>query len=224
MRISELADLAGVTVRTIRYYHQVGALPEPPRRANGYRAYAVDDLVTLLTIGQLTRSGLPLDRAGAIAAGSTASSDETLDEVDRALQAQIATLTEQRERLARARAGGHVGLSRTAAALSMSTHDVPIAVLFAHLYADDPRAGQLADAFLEEDRRSALAAIQDEFEDIDETTTEAELEDLSSRLRSIVPDLVEELAPLTAAETRLLLTLVDRDLNDRQRDFLRRQT
>ena len=37
MRIGELADLAGVTVRTVRYYHQKDVLPEPARRANGYR-------------------------------------------------------------------------------------------------------------------------------------------------------------------------------------------
>lgn len=223
MRIAEVAELAGVTVRTIRYYHQVGALPEPARRPNGYRSYTVDHLVTLLIIVQLTRSGLSLTHAGAVAAGSAASTDEALDEVDQALQAEITALSEQRERLARARAGGHVGLSRKAAALSLSTNDAPIAILFAHLYADDPHVSRFAEALLEPERRSALAAIQDQFEAIDETTADADLEDLSSRLRSVVADLVDELPPLAPAQSQLLLTLVDRRLNDRQRDFLHGQ-
>ena len=35
MLSSELAELAGVTVRTLRHYHQIGLLPEPPRTAGG---------------------------------------------------------------------------------------------------------------------------------------------------------------------------------------------
>ncbi|MGC2941303.1 MULTISPECIES: MerR family transcriptional regulator [unclassified Brevibacterium] len=85
MRISELAELAGVTVRTVRYYHQVGVLAEPPRQSNGYRDYRADHLVTLLRIGQLTDSGLSLAQAGAMAADcdSSSSADEALDEVDK---------------------------------------------------------------------------------------------------------------------------------------------
>lgn len=117
MRISELAELAGVTVRTVRYYHQTGALPEPPRRSNGYRDYTADHLVALLRISQLTSSGLSLAQAGIVAADSDSSSaEEALDDVDRALETKIAALTEQRERLARARAGHHVGLSRSSCA------------------------------------------------------------------------------------------------------------
>lgn len=31
MKSSELAKLAGVSVRTLRHYHAIGLLPEPPR-------------------------------------------------------------------------------------------------------------------------------------------------------------------------------------------------
>ncbi|MEV4016841.1 MerR family DNA-binding transcriptional regulator [Nonomuraea angiospora] len=37
MLSSELAELAGVTVRTLRHYHQIGLLPEPRRASGGYR-------------------------------------------------------------------------------------------------------------------------------------------------------------------------------------------
>ncbi len=39
MTISELADLAGVNLQTIRYYEHLGLLPEPERSESGYRLY-----------------------------------------------------------------------------------------------------------------------------------------------------------------------------------------
>lgn len=43
MRVSELADVAGVSVRTIRHYHAIGLMPVPPR-AGAWRDYGVDAL------------------------------------------------------------------------------------------------------------------------------------------------------------------------------------
>ncbi|EED6225780.1 MerR family DNA-binding transcriptional regulator, partial [Salmonella enterica subsp. enterica serovar Haifa] len=48
MHSNELARLAGVTVRALRHYHQVGILAEPERRSNGYREYDVHDLIRVL--------------------------------------------------------------------------------------------------------------------------------------------------------------------------------
>lgn len=220
MRISELAALAGVTVRTIRYYHQVGILPEPRRRANGYRDYTVDDLVTILTITQLAQSGLSLEQAGAVAADAEPT-QAALDEVDRALEARIATLTEQRERLAQARAGGHLGLSAVAAALRFSAGDLPIAILLAHLYQDDPRMGYLADALLEPEFRSAVIEIQERFDAIDDSTSDAQLEEMGTRMLSMVSEFVGEFPPLSRQQTNLILAVAVRDLNDRQKEYLR---
>lgn len=60
MRSKELADLAGVTVRTLRHYHQMGLLPEPPRADNGYRAYGALDLARVLRIKRLASLGMSL--------------------------------------------------------------------------------------------------------------------------------------------------------------------
>lgn len=223
MRIAEIAEIAGVTVRTVRHYHQVGALPEPPRRSNGYRDYTVDHLVTLLRIVQLTDSGLTLAQAGALVAETSESADAVLDEVDRSLEEQITALSGQRRRLAQARSSGHVGLSRVAAALSISSADTPSAILFAHLYKDDPQFGVFADVLLEPDLRSSLALIQERFEAIDETSTEEELERLAAFMRSIVPELADDVPPLTHKQSQLVLELIERGLNDRQKAFLRSQ-
>lgn len=80
MRIGQVAEAAGVTQRTVRYYHRLGLLPEPDRRANGYRDYPVDDVVRLLRIRWLAESGVPLGSVAAVleaeATGGASGSDE----------------------------------------------------------------------------------------------------------------------------------------------------
>jgi DNA-binding transcriptional MerR regulator len=44
MKVSELAEKAGTTATTIRFYEAEGILPAPPRQPNGYRTYDATDL------------------------------------------------------------------------------------------------------------------------------------------------------------------------------------
>lgn len=107
MRSAEIARLAGVTVRTLRHYHQVGVLAEPPRTSNGYREYSVQDLVRLLRIRQLSSLGISLEQATPILddTGSDAeSSAELLEQLDDQLSQQIDQLTQQRQLIAHLRA------------------------------------------------------------------------------------------------------------------------
>ena len=60
MRSREIAGAAGVTVKTLRHYHRIGLLPEPPRSENGYRDYRVEDLVLLLRIRRFADLGFSL--------------------------------------------------------------------------------------------------------------------------------------------------------------------
>jgi Predicted transcriptional regulators len=39
MRIGELSERSGVPTKTIRYYEDIGVLPEPSRLSSGYRDY-----------------------------------------------------------------------------------------------------------------------------------------------------------------------------------------
>ena len=59
MRVKVMADLAGTTTRTVRYYHRVGLLPVPPLVA-GHRDYGIEHLARLLRIRWLAESGIPL--------------------------------------------------------------------------------------------------------------------------------------------------------------------
>lgn len=223
MRIGTFAELAGVTVRTVRHYHRSGVLPEPPRRPNGYRAYTVDHLVTMLRIRELTRTGLSIAQAGAMVADSaTASDDDALDELDQALASQIAALVDRRERLARARSDRHVGLSRLAAALTTAPQDVPAAVLVAHLYGDGPEAERLADALLAPPLRAAVVAAQQRFDALDADTPDAELDALHTEVLRILAEVARHEVAGAPDGLALVRALAERDLNDRQREFMGR--
>ena len=66
----KLARYVGVSVSTVRHYHQLGLLPEPERDGSGYRRYGADDVIALKRICTLARAGVPLAvgawRAGAL--------------------------------------------------------------------------------------------------------------------------------------------------------------
>lgn len=65
-RIGELARKANVTVRTVRYYEDLGLLKTKARTGGGQRVYTDLDLVYLLRIIQLKGYGLSLDEISRI--------------------------------------------------------------------------------------------------------------------------------------------------------------
>ncbi|MER6313398.1 MerR family transcriptional regulator [Streptomyces sp. NPDC001581] len=60
MRIGELAERAGTSTRTLRYYESRGLLPAR-RAGNGYRTYGEDDLRLLSQIRVLQDFGFELE-------------------------------------------------------------------------------------------------------------------------------------------------------------------
>lgn len=104
MRIGELARLVGISTRAVRHYHRVGVLPEPARRANGYREYSLRDAVGLARVRRLTELGLSLDEARDVLAGDAGRDlAEILGELDADLARQQADLRRRRARLAQVR-------------------------------------------------------------------------------------------------------------------------
>ena len=92
-RINELAELAGVSVRTLHHYDRIG-LVRPQRKANGYRVYQAKDVARLQQVLLFRACGLALTDIGRIF------DDPSFDETD-ALREQLARLQEQRESLDR---------------------------------------------------------------------------------------------------------------------------
>lgn len=85
----------------MRHYHHIGLLPEPARRANGYRAYTVRDAVLLARIRRLTEIGLSLDEVRDVLADDAGRElVEVLGELDADLARQEREIRERREVLA----------------------------------------------------------------------------------------------------------------------------
>lgn len=101
MRSSDIARLAGVSVRTLRHYHQLGLLPEPERSVNGYRTYSASDIVKVLRIRRLASLGVPLGRIE-----PTMDVEEELTLLDQQYAQQIDDLTERRHAIQEVRAHG----------------------------------------------------------------------------------------------------------------------
>ena len=68
MKIGEVATRAGVSVKTIRYYEEIGVLGAPRRLASGYRDYDQDTVERLGFIRASQASGLSLGEIRSITA------------------------------------------------------------------------------------------------------------------------------------------------------------
>src|SRR5512146_1724427 len=63
-RIGELAEMFGVTSRTIRYYEELGLLEAAGREEGGHRRYPARNVIHLKRIQQLKDYGLSLAEIG----------------------------------------------------------------------------------------------------------------------------------------------------------------
>lgn len=90
----ELAELAGTTLKTVRYYHRIGLLDEPERGANGYKRYRIAHLIRLLRIRRLVDLGVPLADIEAMG-----ESDGNAERTLRALDAELKASIERQERM-----------------------------------------------------------------------------------------------------------------------------
>ena len=202
MRSNEVAKLAGVSVRTLRHYHSVGLLPEPPRSDNGYRDYTAADVARVLRIKRLASLGFPLARIGTVleemdapkadpntgstTTGTAPSPMSALEELDCELALEIERLQEQR---------------RTIAALRAENLDPDLPVRFSRVLRMLPGVDTLADAS-PADRTALIVAghlyDDDELGELErvieciasENLVQA-LEQLDERLGALAPDAPE---------------------------------
>ncbi|GIF75829.1 MerR family transcriptional regulator [Asanoa siamensis] len=100
LTIGQLAAFAGVTVRAVRHYHQVGLLPEPERDASGYRRYGARAAVSLIKIRTLAHAGVPLSRIGEMLEADPAAFATAVEGIDNQLRAEIDRLELSRKQIA----------------------------------------------------------------------------------------------------------------------------
>ena len=105
LTIGQLAAYAGVTVRAVRHYHQIGLLPEPERDASGYRRYGADAVVSLIKVRTLANAGVPLSRIRPMLEADTATFVEVIQRIDNDLREEAERLEASRKQIAQLAAG-----------------------------------------------------------------------------------------------------------------------
>ncbi|MFE6923070.1 MerR family transcriptional regulator [Nocardia sp. NPDC057663] len=101
VRIGELADRTGVSVRALRYYEEKGVL-RPDRTASGYRIFTDSDIHKVSHIQTLLAAGLGMDLIGEILACLSGES-LLLDDCHQRLEAERSRITDDIDRLVHTR-------------------------------------------------------------------------------------------------------------------------
>jgi DNA-binding transcriptional MerR regulator len=184
----EVAELAGTSLRAVRHYHQIGLLPEPERRTNGYKQYGVAHLVRLVRIKRLTDLGFSLPQIAEIG-----ESDDHPEEALRELDAELATTI---DRLQRARAELRELLEQSAptdlpsdfvapdTAAKMTDADRSLVVVLSRVLG--PRGRQIyADMMRETPEDPAATELDNLPADADEATRRELAERLAPYIRAI---------------------------------------
>ena len=110
LTIGQLAAYAGVTVRAVRHYHQIGLLPEPERDASGYRRYGAKAVVSLIKIRTLANAGVPLSQISQLLEAGPQAFAEAIQRIDGRLAAEVERLETTRGQLAQLAAGDSLTL------------------------------------------------------------------------------------------------------------------
>lgn len=95
MTIGQLAARTGLSVRTLRFYADVGVVPEAARTESGYRLFGPDAVARARLVRTLRALGVGLDDIKRVL-NAKASLDDVAAAHARALDAQIRTLRRQR--------------------------------------------------------------------------------------------------------------------------------
>src|SRR5262245_45766884 len=94
MKVGELAERSGVSVRALHHYDDIGLLSPSGRNAAGHRLYSQDDAARLLTIRSLQQMGFSLEEIRSCL-------DDRRIPLVRVLEMHVARLREQLDRTRR---------------------------------------------------------------------------------------------------------------------------
>lgn len=80
LQIGEVAQRAGLSLRTVRYYEEMGLLTPEDRTEGGFRLYTEEHVERLLLIKQMKPLGFKVQEIGEVLHAGEALSDEHSDE------------------------------------------------------------------------------------------------------------------------------------------------
>jgi DNA-binding transcriptional MerR regulator len=124
--IGQLARYAGVTIKAVRHYHEVGLLPEPERDHSGYRRYRAQDAVDLVKIRTLAEAGVPLARVKELLDAGEEEFAAAVTEIDEALRRREEEIRLARQRVGRLRAGNALFVTPAAAAMLARLEEIGV--------------------------------------------------------------------------------------------------
>lgn len=182
MRISDIAQAAGTTPRTVRHYHRLGLLDEPRRLANGYREYDMADLVRLMRVRWLAGAGVPLGSVSAIVAATT--DDDAADDLEADLTALLDTIEAEQRVLASKSARLRQMLDAHRAGRPVSPLPPDLALVFGELIAGEADPAVRAEFERERDAWELVAISGSAPEEFFESATRL-LSDPQSRERIV---------------------------------------
>lgn len=100
LKVGELAQRSGLTVRALHHYDQIGLLKPSVRTDAGYRLYDRGDVARLHAIQSLHALGVPLKQIGGMLAGDGSDLPGIVARQMRSLDRQIEQASALRQRLA----------------------------------------------------------------------------------------------------------------------------
>lgn len=219
MKSSELAALAGVTVRALRHYHQLGVLPEPERGYNGYRNYDARDLIRLLRIKRLGAIGIPLEAMAELLdddgghGGPGTEPAVLLDELEERIDAEIDQLQRRKRLITGLRTARALDLPPELAHVvdafagsappSVRQMDRDQAVLLAHLAGEDG-VGSLAEVYETLTSPELAGQVLQFYTDFAGLTPETSAEDLERLVTGFVETLAVPVQDALAGSGQLL--------------------
>lgn len=231
-----ISDLVGITVRTLRYYHQIGLLREPKRTTKGL-LYDETHLLTLLRIKRFSMMSLTLDEiADIIHTPTSPRARRILLELDQALADRVAEIESQRRVIEEClrdntpvdvlpRFARHLAALRRLGNYDTTAADKALEELAAGYGSEE--VARVVDAVIQDPIISRLSVLEERLRRINEDSGEPELTDLAKDYGRLLVDLytVNAQAGLKSVSGHDLveaIELAESTANEREREVLKR--
>ena len=231
-----ISDLVGITVRTLRYYHQIGLLREPKRTTKGL-LYDETHLLTLLRIKRFSMISLTLDEiADIIHTPTSPRARRILLELDQALADRVAEIESQRRVIEEClrdntpvdvlpRFARHLAALRRLGNYDTTAADKALEELAAGYGSEE--VARVVDAVIQDPIISRLSVLEERLRRINEDSGEPELTDLAKDYGRLLVDLytVNAQAGLESVSGHDLVEaigLAESAANEREREVLKR--
>ena len=231
-----ISDLVGITVRTLKYYHQIGLLREPKRTTKGL-LYDETHLLTLLRIKRFSMMSLTLDEiADIIHTPTSPRARRILLELDQALADRVAEIESQRRVIEEClrdntpvdvlpRFARHLAALRRLGNYDTTAADKALEELAAGYGSEE--VARVVDAVIQDPIISRLSVLEERLRRINEDSGEPELTDLAKDYGRLLVDLytVNAQAGLKSVSGHDLVEaigLAESTANEREREVLKR--